>query len=243
MNLSIEIETGEDCLFKIKDITDEYLSEDSLEGKNNTFRYSDTISVVTMAKHSSSNKELEYLKPVFLKHENQNAQMVINTNFNAYFDVYYIVIPTETWVKNNQNLIANYTEVYYSDGKDIYKIYKGETSKVSAKDLSEVNTINTTISRVTDKLVSICFLKKYFINLCNQIYDKRVFSKCSFNGYEDKQLIYKRDLIWTIINLISLYTEARQYYEAQRIIELVEKCDDVFKLDNLTLNSNCKLCQ
>jgi hypothetical protein len=69
-------------------------------------------------------------------------------------------------LKKEASTLGLYTIVYYSDGSNIYKYIDGESSKVDIKEVIEINNLNTPINRTQKDFVSICFLKKCYINLC-----------------------------------------------------------------------------
>ena len=57
----------------------------------------------------------------------------------------------------------------------------------------ERNVENTTISRICENYVSICFLKKCYISLCQKILNERCFSECPEKMNVDSDLVFKRD--------------------------------------------------
>ena len=95
----------------------------------------------------------------------------IPIGFDGWFSLVHLVIPNIEWFnkeleKTEGSALGLYDIVYFSDGTDIYKYINGETSQVTIDDILEINTVNTTISRISRDFVSICFLRKCYINLC-----------------------------------------------------------------------------
>lgn len=234
MNLNILIETSESCSFVIQDSTcgdSGYMPESSESKEVNRFKYSETVSVLNLVVHKTE-KDIQYYSEIKM-HKLQEDKLKVDTTFDGWFTLDYIVIPTKEWVLNNPDQLSLYTYLYYSDGTNIYK-YKADKSpeevdeQVTIFELVEINPEGTTISKYSQDFMSICFLKKCFINLCKQILYNRAFTKCKIKGLDSEQLIYNRDLLWMSINTISYLSEFGQLAEAERIIEILqEDCNGI----------------
>lgn len=235
MKLTLLIETGETCSFKLLDTTCGdlgYLPESSQDFIKDRFKFKDTIGIVQLVLNKTKGSEV-IQEPTFIDHRVTSDWITLNSNFDGWFTLTYIVIPNEEWFNSHQDYLQLYQTVYYSDGVDIYKYFNGESQKVDLQELVERNEEDTTISKYTQDFTSICFLKKCFINLCKQIFEQRGFSKCVTRGNVDQQLIYNRDLIWMTLNTISYLTEFEQLAEAERVIELFEEtCNGICKSYN-----------
>lgn len=234
MKLSIQVETSEQCEFKILDTTcgdSGYLPESSQEDIVGRFKYEDTISISVLKLNKTDNSIIE--SPLFTSHEKSPSYITIPTKFDGWFTLNYIVIPTKEWFDKSSEKLSQYDTVYYSDGTNIYKYFNEESTIVEIEELIERNESGTTISRVTQDFTSICFLKKCFINLCKEIYEIRGFSKCKPKGNLDSDKIYNRDLLWMTINIISYLTEFGQLAEAERLIEQIGgACNGICKQYN-----------
>lgn len=234
MELNIQIETSESCSFNVKDITcgdSGYLPESSQVNELNRFKYSDTIALARVTLNKTDNTIIE--NAIFIPHILEQNYTTIPTQFDGWFTLDYIVIPTKDWFDKSEGEWVHYNTVYYSDGINIYKYFQGESSQVSEDELFERNPEDTTISKVTQNFMSICYLKRCFINLCKEIFNKRGFAKCKVKGGIDDVIIYNRDLIWMTINIISYLTEFGQLAEAQRILERIEEgCNGICKSYN-----------
>lgn len=241
MELTLLIETEESCNFKLLDTTcgdSGYLPESSQGFVKDRFKFKDTIGIVQIVLNKTTGLEVVQ-DSTFIGHYVSSDWTTFSNNFDGWFTINYIVLPTKEWFDSNQDNLSNYTYVYYSDGTYIYKYYEGESTQATFEEVLEVNTVDTTISRTEEQCVSICYLKKCFINICKQIFDLRGFSKCLTKGNVDSSLIYNRDLIWMTINIISYFTEFGQLSEAQRIIELLEEgCNGICKSYNREPNQS-----
>ena len=240
MNLNITINTEQNCKVIIQDNT-EYLPESYIGTSKGSFRYSDTISIAVL-RHNKL-KESTIKSSTFYNHS--SSSWVIPIQFDGWFTIDYIVLPNKKWFdkelqKTSRSALDSYSLVYYSDGVYIYKYVEGNIKKVELQEILEINPINTTISKVSKDYVSICFLQKCYINLCQQIFNERGFSSCYNKNTIDNELIYKRDLIWMIINVIKYLTDLNQLSEVERIIEQTTNgCNGLCKSSYKQSNSGC----
>lgn len=194
----------------------------------------------------------------------KDCNLIVNDNtYNCdYIQVFILKLtttigesPTQTIIKENryQKVLFNYQgdgfytickltipldemkPIYYKNGKFYHNI-----QEIS---LQEVLDTNTEISQIKFEYFyhfSICNLKKCFIKICQDIFDSSstVCKKSSIDG----QLIYKRDLLWSAINVINYMTEMDQMEEAQRLLEEITKCNGLCSpqtINNTTSRCGC----
>lgn len=234
MELNINITTSDKCKIVVQDVST-YLAEDFSGIVKGKFKYSDTISIDVL-QHNQT------LKTIYTKHDTLKS-IDIPIGFDGQFSLVHLVIPNIEWFnkeleKTEGSALGLYDIVYFSDGIDIYKYINGKTSQVTIDDILEINTVNTTISRISRDFVSICFLKKCYINLCQQIFNDRGISKCWNKNKVNSELIYKRDLVWMAINVVKYLTQCEQLAEAERVIETIQGCNGLCVSTNLTNNTN-----
>ena len=234
MELNINITTSDKCKIVVQDVST-YLAEDFSGIVKGKFKYSDTISIDVL-QHNQT------LKTIYTKHDTLKS-IDIPIGFDGLFSLVHLVIPNIEWFnkeleKTEGSALGLYDIVYFSDGIDIYKYINGETSQVTIDDILEINTVNTTISRISRDFVSICFLRKCYINLCQQIFNDRGISKCWNKNKVNSELIYKRDLVWMAINVVKYLTQCEQLAEADRVIKTIQGCNGLCVSTNLTNNTN-----
>ena len=239
MELNINVTTNEGCKVVISDIST-YLAEDFSGIVKGKFKYSDTISIDVLQHNKAT--ETVYRDPIYTKHDTLQP-ISIPVEFDGWFNVIHLVLPNIEWFnreadKSEGSALGLYDSVYFSDGINIYKYLNGNVSQVTIDEVLEVNPINTTISKISRDYVSICFLRKCYINLCQQIFENRGFSRCWNKNKVDSELIYKRDLVWMAINVIKYLTECEQLAEVERIIETIQGCNGLCVSSNLTSNTN-----
>ena len=144
---------------------------------------------------------------VFIK-TSEDQQVIFDIGLDGFYTLITLKVPI--------GIGANY---YYQDDK-FYHLY----DEISLQDLIELNPNVTGIDTEYEYYFQTCRLKKCFINICYQIFDTQASVKC-FNSKLDSNLIYKRDLIWSALNVIKYMTELDQYEEAERLLEKIMNCN------------------
>ena len=242
MELDIKVCTNNSCKVVVSDITpvegNGYLSEQSNVTVKNQFKYSDTYSIDVLRLNKTTGPVVE--KQVITEHRDSPEDIELDIKFDGWFTVYHIVIPSINWFnaelsKTSGSALKLYDTVYYTNGQDIFKYTNGRSEDVGINELLERNPEGTTISIIDKEYVSICFLRKCFINLCQRIFNSRGLwgdglgiskSRCCPNkDAVDSDLIFRRDLVWSALNVIRYLTEFNQLAEAERIIEQIGGCN------------------
>ena len=236
MELKIQVCADDSCKVIVKDITEVgdngYLPESSAVTVKNRFKYSDTVSIDVLQYNKTTGPEVQV--PTYTEHSDVVKPIVLPVGFDGWFDVVHIVLPSQEWFVKEQEKEAGsalpiYDTVYFSDGKNVYKYINEEVSAVELSEIIERNEEGTTISRISENYVSICFLKKCYISLCQQIFNNRGFSKCWGKSAQIGELTYRRDLVWMAINVIEYMTEFNQLAEVKRVIEQIGGCNGLCK--------------
>lgn len=241
MELNINIITDAHCKVIIEDNT-EYLGETSTGTSKGSFKYSDTVSVVVLQHNKTQDTVVK--NPIYDYHTSDYIEVPVG--FDGWFTINYLVLPNKAWFdreleKRSGSALGLYKIVYFVDDGYIYKYVNGEIDGASIEEVLEVNPINTTISKTSKDYVSICFLQKCYVNLCQQIFNDRGFSQCWNKNSIDSELVYKRDLVWMAINVIKYLTEFNQLAEVERIIEQINGCNGLCK-SNSTYQSKSSGC-
>lgn len=230
MILDINVCTSPRCAVIIYDKSVDYLTEASTA--KNKFRYQDTVSVDLLQLNRSTGAELQ--QAVFTVRTEQVEQVKIPVNFDGWFTICHIVVPSKEWFdaelsKSTASALGLYDTVYYSDGVNIYKYRNNSSEPATIEEVVNRNPENTTISIVKKNYVSVCFLRKCYINLCQQLFNSNIYSECFDKSGMNSELIHQRDLVWMALNVIQYLTEFNQLAEAERIIEQLQGCNGVCK--------------
>lgn len=243
MDLKIDVTTSDSCKVIVQDIS-EYLPEDYQGIVKGKFKFSDTVSIDVL-QHNKIKGEI-YRNPVY---NTTTTITEVPVDFDGWFTVVHIVLPSKDWFNTELNkqegsTLSTYSLVYFSDGNTIYKYTNSNIEEATIDEVIEVNSTNSTISRVQEDYVSICFLRKCYINLCQQIFNDRGFSHCFDRNKVDSDLIFRRDLVWMAINVIKYLTECNQLAEVERIIEIIKGCNSLCSNDKYSMKSyagcNCR---
>lgn len=244
---NLTIKTCDDCSIILEENLEDYASESSSDVLFRNFKYSDTISIDLII-HDKL-KESEVTKSiVYTKHDTLNP-IKVRVPVDGTFSIVHIVLPSKEWylrqLTNNSQVKSQYQYLYYSDGKKIYQGFL-EPSKDSIEipidvivDFNDNLITKSTIFKISKKYVSICFLRKCYVNLCQQIFDSRTNTSCN-NKNINEDLIYRRDFVWMAINVIKYLTEMEQLQEVERIVEILLGCNGICQFNNnLKINGNC----
>ena len=124
------------------------------------------------------------------------------------------------------------TKPYYYKGGKFYK-------NIQEVELQEIINTNPEVSGVEinyDYYFLTCRLRKCYVNICQQIFEKTASVTCDKKNI-DHNLIYKRDLIWSALNVINYMAEMDQYEEAERLLERITGCNGL--CDNSLGNCGC----
>lgn len=242
MDLKIKIITCnacDNCKVTVQD-NSTYLPEDSTGVVKGKFKFSETISIDVLQLNKTS--EIVYINPTYTDHSTIK-ETTLQVGSDGWFSLVHLVLPSVEWfnkekAKTEGSALGLYDIVYFIDGDVIYKYINQSIQQVDISEILEINPVSTTISKTSEDFVSICFLRKCYINLCKQILDNRGFSSCWNKNKIDSELIYKRDLVWMTINVIKYLTECEQLAEVERIIEIINGCNGLCTSSNSSNNSN-----
>ena len=236
MDLKIKIITCnacDNCKVTVQD-NSTYLPEDSTGVVKGKFKFSETVSIDVLQLNKTS--EAVYINPTYTDHT-MVEDTTLQVSSDGWFSLVHLVLPSVEWfdkekAKTEGSALDLYNIVYYIDGNTIYKYTNQSIQQVDISEILEINPVNTTISKTSEDFVSICFLRKCYINLCKQILDNRGFSSCWNKNKIDSELIYKRDLVWMAINVIKYLTECKQLAEVERIVEIINGCNGLCSSSN-----------
>lgn len=112
------------------------------------------------------------------------------------------------------------TEYYYKNG-NFYHFY----SVIEWQTLIEINPNSVDgLDIIYEYYFQNCRLRKCYVNACYQIFDSVASINCNTSGL-DKNLVYKRDLLWSALNVIDYMVERDQFEEAERLLERIMGCN------------------
>lgn len=238
----IKVCTGAKCAVTITETVGDYLPESSTATAKNKFRYSDTVSIDVLQLNKSTEYQIQ--TPVFTIRDSEIKPVQLPIAFDGWFTICHIVVPSLNWLnkelaKSTGSAIDLYDVVYYSDGYKVYKYINNNSIEVSLDEIISRNPENTTIAIVKKDYVSVCFLRKCYINLCQQLFNSNILTECSNINKDNCELVFQRDLVWMALNVIQYLTELHQLAEAERIIEQLGRgCNGLCKQNSQQLSKS-----
>ena len=242
MELKLNICPDDYCKLTITDISDYQDEESTSSSDYKQLKYSDTISIVSIQVNTT--EKSESYKTFFAKHDDSRS-ITVPIDFDGWFEVHYIVLPTIQWfikeLGKSNNKLSHYDNIYYSNGNNIYKYSNGQSVTIELSELEKVeDKPYNNISDCLSNYFSICNLKKCYINLCKQIFESGAFQKCSSKNKLDCDLTFRRDMVLMTIHVIEYLVEFSQFAEAQRLLERISSCNGLCdNIPNIKINHGC----
>lgn len=159
---------------------------------------------------NQSNREVQIL---LREKESDNIKFTIGKD--GYYTICRLKVPTDdtqqTYYKNGR---------FYNDGDEI-----------EIQTLIDLKTVETTYWYY----FQLCNLRKCYINVAQQVLNNldSASGKINCNWKKaDSDLLYKRDLIWTALNVIQYMAEMQQFEEASRLLDRIIGCNGLCKDPN-----------
>lgn len=240
MDLKIKIETTNNCSINIYDSSEYY---DSVADKN--YEWVDCVTADIITTNFSTGG---VVNAIITQHTNTNYGKAItySPQTDAWFTVTHIILPSkstiQSWIddENQRYKLDPFNLIYCVNDKNAPYKYNKISGQFEMVEWSEVVGINadakSTISEYTQEFVSVCNLKNCYINLCQQIFQSRMQDgscsgrtrACKNNNKSREDLWYRRDLVWSALNVIKYMVEDNQYAAAELLIEqLLQSCNGV----------------
>lgn len=211
----------------------QYLEEPQVSIRNYTFEQTVTLNALYSI---DSNENQTYESYSIVPHTDIDIDE-IKIEKDGLKQIDHYIIPTNEWlqyvIERDPVSFDSYSLVYYFNLQDenFYKYINGESIKVSANEVLEVNADNTTLIKVSVNTFVTCHLEKCFFNLCMYLLENLPCNdpciETNIKGF--KLNILYRDIIWMAINAIRYAIEQGQFFRAQAILEQIETCWGICK--------------
>lgn len=212
MNLNITITTNKNCELVVKDNT-EYSTIPVATAIS--FSRKDVIPVVLLT--DRHNNISSYIG------DNKSSVLKLKSIPDGYFDVEYYLIPTESYYETSG-------QKYYVKDGNLCTPNPSHSGGIEIVDPIILSQNNSKLYKVTLVGVSICFLRKCYVNLCNQIFNQQGISSCYNKTNIDTQLIHNRDILLMALNIIRYLAESvNNFEEIHRIIDQLNGCNSFCK--------------
>lgn len=126
---------------------------------------------------------------------------------------------------------------YYKDEKFI-KNGTITSEEVTLQELLGVNPEVSGIGITYYYYFQICKLRKCYIDAANKVLNERTSIECNNRGINSED-IYKRDLLWSAINVLMYLSENEQFEEAERLLEKIMSCNGLCENESKSCGCGC----
>ena len=222
----------------------EYIPEDGVRSSIRNYKYSDSVTINTLSKVTSTNVKT-YISHTVNTHNNITDSSTFTLTSDGLYLISHIILPNKEWLdymlETNESDLQNYSDIIYVDSGKIYKYSEEITTELTVTELLEEDYIwyeegpTTTVIRSDKNTFIMYFMNECFSKICKEILTSLQASKCKDN----QDLIFVRDLLWMGINVIKYNIETLQLYEAQRILEKLTSCYSFCDANSLITYNNC----
>lgn len=243
-----------------------YLDPDgpSIDGiRRYKWKHSVTINVLY---YIEANENVSFLEHQIIEHKTDLANDIgtFMVQSDGHHMISHIILPTKDWVlamieedsfPETKKTFKDYKDVIYYDDGTIYRMGFGETptepltldelmdiQPEAAVTVEGITSLANTVVRAPDKAVFYTpHLERCFSGLIkNLLQDVYANIQCSNPTLIAKQR--DRDIIWMFINGIEYAKKYMNFYEAQRLLERLNRCNIICgknKLLNKTRHCGC----
>lgn len=217
----------------LEESNDEYLSffQDTIRG----YTEDHCVTVNTMVQVSYEGKESleawdvllhEYTQEDTVKRFDYIDESTFRFKKDGQYYVSHMLIPNKQWIETmqsyNPDFASNYLAVVYYDNLEFHQIINGNDVVITIDDVLALQDVEeSTIVSSSQMTFCMCKLKECYFNLAKQLLTALV-ATCKNNKYDD--LIWRRDMLWMAINVITYLLQKNQFLEAQRILEWITGC-------------------
>ena len=85
---------------------------------------------------------------------------------------------------------------------------------------------NPTLIGISEDMFNISRLEKCFYDKVTNIFYNKLYTKC---GRQEDEIFRDRDMVWMALEIIKYLIKECKYYEAQRILEMIDTCNSFCK--------------
>ena len=243
MEFDIDIHTGLKGSVIIEDYSneyDQYFPENQEIQEKGRYKYSESktlnvimkidsgkITLMDVLLHDHDQLVEDPTSPGIYLYDLEKTEFTLKKD--GYYNVNHIILPTKNWyhntyLKQDEEYRKAFETVYIIDSDNkLYKLVEEEFQECTVKEIIERNNEGTTIEKCIIDIFYTGFLQMCYINYCRKLFSKLTKGfKCA--PEDSKELTYIRDFLWMVLNVIDYQISFKQYMEAQRILEMTNKC-------------------
>lgn len=239
MEFSIDIHTTLDGELVVEDFSKEYgqyIDEDvEVIASYDDYKYSESASLNVVIK---VDLDKITLVDVLLDEHNEDIDSVtFKIHKDGYYTVDHIILPNITWWENaSADYKRYYDTIYVTDGQKVYKAVGDDLKECTVREILERNPEGTTIKKCRVDVFFTAHLQNCYIDWCKQLFNG-LLNTCNKEQYSSA--IYARDFIWMALNVIDYLVGFKQFLEAERILEMFNKCGGFCRNRDLKKTTGC----
>lgn len=237
------------------DYPNQYIPEEDptrISIRNYLFTHTVALNILKTIRYDNS-VTIEGLSISNHKNDPTDSQEYLLTKDGLY-EISRMIIPTNEWLDLVLSIeptnLDEYSDIYYYNIADnnFYKYADGVSTIVPAVDLLDAyasektpsNNNQSTIIKGEKRTFVMYFLNECFGKLSKELL-LSLPNNCNINSDTYRQKIFNRDVLWMGINSVKYLIESQppQLFEAQRLLEELNRCNDLCDTSNITLNYGC----
>lgn len=218
-----------------------YLTDDKYE--SGKLKYSGSYTINSVSYNSSVATTIVDTK--IQKHSGPIDEVVFKVDKDGWYTISHIILPSKDWKEWMCQYHPEDLEegtIYYTDGVKIYKYMKDVTDDevVAVDELTTRNTLNTNISKVSEDIFTVHGLYACYMKWANLVFSSFDFKRCNTKqSQETRDITFKRDFVWSAINIIQYEVEMCNYMDAQIILEEMNSCNGFCGASSKSVSCGC----
>lgn len=224
MNLNFNVCKGGNCSIILTD-NSQYIKENNYQVilSLSEFKRSECTCFCIIKRHSKDSETVEDIL------EMTSQQVQLDLSEDGWVTFTQLIVPSKKVIDRYIEQYKSEKLLYFCNDSKIYKyiLNSDETYspiEVSIEELLELNINCTSVLKYEQNFFGVCQLEQCYINYCNKIIDNGLCNRCASKS-ADTDLIYNRDLVWMVLNVIKYLVEKGDFAEAQHILEEINGCN------------------
>lgn len=184
------------------------------------YKYKDSATFNILIKPASIDRDLEVIDLMIHDHEMDEDYCVFNLDNDGHYIVHHIVLPTIDWYQNvPEEILSKYKTIYITDYNTVYKLVNNEFEPCPLTEIITCDPNETTIQICSIDTFYTGNLQECYINYSKKLFDS-LLNTCERENIDT----FSRDFIWMTLNVIDYLVGFKQFEEAERIINMFNKC-------------------
>lgn len=194
------------------------------------FRFTDTATLTVVCK-VSEDKQLSILQASLITHyliDGYEGPDITQVRYDedGLFRIFHMIIPTTTWLNDyllefNDSPEKIYGTVYVTDYEKFYICQDGKLVPIGIDELISSSLDNASVYEEDIYTFNYDGLKECLAKHSEDLLNKLCSAKCPDKSSDD---YFIRDILWMAVNVIQYLLEQGSFFEALRILHLIQGC-------------------